>query len=799
MGYQPFLIAPFGTGLETDVEPWLAPQDAFTDVENAHIHHGYIEKRKGYQFLAQIVHGRDITAATTANPAVFTVSSATGLSDGDSVTLAYLAGGTWDSLNLSTYTIDNLSGATFNLVDSSGTTVDGSGLGTYTASTGRLGTFEGLRVMGIMRYLSADNTRIMLASDTERVALYNSSANIFTPMDLLDSGSTLRPNSDVWSSADTDYIWAANWQASGLVNRVYLTNGKAYQSGTPGTDGIVYYDASTTIPQVVQFQPSLGGSNVLYGAKMIFSIKQRLVALHTFEYNGSTTNTFPQRARWCAIQGPSNWDDTVAGGGDFLDAATGEQIISATQIQDMIVVHFTESVWLLRPVSNPKIAFRWERINSQRACDGRMATVGYDRYSLGVGIRGITATDGVETRRVDQRIEDFTTESVDADEFDKVFGERSYNNRRTWILYPSRGSNEADSALILDEETGAYSKYRINMNVLGYGTTIKDFTAADFVAANDLDVAAEDLNDETAGSWFYNKNADLFLGGDRSGNVHILETGNTDNGTDIPVTLTGAAWNPYKEQTTAQFGYLDLYGDADQVTRLTIDFFKDTSPTPYASQAMDLLPTLNYRSSIANIEINADPTTGFIVTANTHGLVEDDEVYFYGILGGTWLNDMQWVVGATVTEDTFSVDSDITGLGFAITGATQANPCVVTATGHTFANGDVVTIVDITGMTELNGNNYIVANVTTNTFELQGIDSSAFTAYSSGGYAFLAYQSGGKIVERKFYKDKVWKRAYAGGYGHQHKVRITAEGENQPLKIHAFKPWFRPRTGRALG
>ena len=43
-------------------------------------------------------------------------------------------------------------------------------------------------------------------------------------------------------------------------------------------------------------------------------------------------------------------------------------------------------------------------------------------------------------------------------------------------------------------------------------------------------------------------------------------------------------------------------------------------------------------------------------------------------------------------------------------------------------------------MTELNNREFTVANKTTNTFELSGIDGSAFTAYSSGGKS-------GKIVE----------------------------------------------------
>lgn len=68
-----------------------------------------------------------------------------------------------------------------------------------------------------------------------------------------------------------------------------------------------------------------------------------------------------------------------------------------------------------------------------------------------------------------------------------------------------------------------------------------------------------------------------------------------------------------------------------------------------------------------------------------------------------------------------------------ITGATQANPCVITASSHGYDNGDDVLIESVGGMTELNGKVYRIANKTTNTFQLQGIDSTNYTAYTSGG------------------------------------------------------------------
>ena len=72
-----------------------------------------------------------------------------------------------------------------------------------------------------------------------------------------------------------------------------------------------------------------------------------------------------------------------------------------------------------------------------------------------------------------------------------------------------------------------------------------------------------------------------------------------------------------------------------------------------------------------------------------------------------------------------------------ITGVTQANPAVVTATAHTFANGDTVTITGVVGMTQLNNNSYTVANATANTFELNATNSTGFTAYASGGAVTL--------------------------------------------------------------
>lgn len=76
-----------------------------------------------------------------------------------------------------------------------------------------------------------------------------------------------------------------------------------------------------------------------------------------------------------------------------------------------------------------------------------------------------------------------------------------------------------------------------------------------------------------------------------------------------------------------------------------------------------------------------------------------------------------------------------TGSVKTITGATAAFPVVVTSTSHGLANGTVVVITGVVGMTQLNNRAFIIANQATNTFELKGVDGTTYTAYTSGGSA----------------------------------------------------------------
>lgn len=120
-------------------------------------------------------------------------------------------------------------------------------------------------------------------------------------------------------------------------------------------------------------------------------------------------------------------------------------------------------------------------------------------------------------------------------------------------------------------------------------------------------------------------------------------------------------------------------------------------------------------------------------------------------------------------EDAFFVDSGLSFRAppkFQITGATQANPVVITATGINVVNDQQILIDEtIKGMDELLGAVFSVRNVTPTTFELFDkendgpVDGTNFVPYVSGGFA--------RQVENTF-----------GGLGHLEAkvVAVSCEG-----------------------
>lgn len=673
MSYQPFLIAGFQTGLETNLKPWLLPQDAFQSIVNGHVHNSVLEKRAGMEPFGVMPGG-------ATNP-----------------------------------------------------------------------------IMGIKNFINNEGNPKILIFDTKRAAIYNDATQVFDALD----------GFDIFNGTPSSFVSSASFGKTKafLTSTFFFTNFNG-DTTLPITTIRTFTTAPNTNSFVPDTTPTLTDPNYIISAQFIFSIRSRLILLNTVEgknapsgvpLTGVGTN-FAQRMRWCRAFNPSQgdahgfaggdfpWDEVTPGNGGFVDAATSEVIISATQLEDTILVQFTNSVWIIEPTSDPALPFRWVKVNSYRTCSAPYANIQHDNYVISFGNRGIVASSRNEVRRIDDKIEDFMMDEVNANFANRMFSGRDFTSRRSWTLYPSavRNINPGDEAetsnfaLIRTEEEGAWSLYDVtlkdqdpvngtNLSCLGYGAFEIDKTFDDF-PNNDDNTFDSPVADNNWNDFLQQAQTEVFLAGDQTGRIIALDSGGDDLGVDIDFEVVSAGWNPFmQEGKQSQLGYIDLYIDADENTEFTIEFYVDDITSPYATQKMNCLPNLGFKAEIVNIS-NDNPA---LITAPSHGLTTGDEVYIYGVNG--------------------FVDS---------------------------VNGN-----------DINNGPYIVTVLNSNVFSISTIDGTLFTAYESGG----------QVVERAFENMRCWKRAYAGAKGYQHFIRITNSDKNDTLNFHGFMPWFRAVGNRIIG
>ena len=123
-----------------------------------------------------------------------------------------------------------------------------------------------------------------------------------------------------------------------------------------------------------------------------------------------------------------------------------------------------------------------------------------------------------------------------------------------------------------------------------------------------------------------------------------------------------------------------------------------------------------------------------VITATGHGFSNGDKVRIRDVKGMAEINDISFKI-AEVQTNSFEL-ATINGL--VVTAATQANPGQITMPGHGLTTGDEVHFHDIGGMTQLNGNGYTVTVVDADNITI-GVDtSSGYSAYTSGGTGHLA-------------------------------------------------------------
>jgi hypothetical protein len=172
-----------------------------------------------------------------------------------------------------------------------------------------------------------------------------------------------------------------------------------------------------------------------------------------------------------------------------------------------------------------------------------------------------------------------------------------------------------------------------------------------------------------------------------------------------------------------------------------------------------------------NYQALTSTTTGGSPPVHTAGSAVDGS----GTTGVRWLyTDSGYGVAqitayVSPTQVTVTVlkrfPANVVGTTAAITGISQANPCVVTAT-QTFLAGESLFVTGVAGMSQVNGQPFSNAVANGASVTLAGIDSTTWGAYSSGGTiignATVEWQLGAWSNTTEwpralaFYKDRLW-------------------------------------------
>jgi hypothetical protein len=152
-----------------------------------------------------------------------------------------------------------------------------------------------------------------------------------------------------------------------------------------------------------------------------------------------------------------------------------------------------------------------------------------------------------------------------------------------------------------------------------------------------------------------------------------------------------------------------------------------------------------------------------VVTAAGHGVANGDYVDFSDVEGMTELNELTARVGHVVGNAVWLMSRLFeNGADKNITGITNTSPAIVTCVGHGRADGDLIYISNVNGMTEVNDRFYKINLIDVDSFELQdlagaNVDATAWGTYTNDGRmdvaahldgtAFEAYTGGGYLRE----------------------------------------------------
>lgn len=228
--------------------------------------------------------------------------------------------------------------------------------------------------------------------------------------------------------------------------------------------------------------------------------------------------------------------------------------------------------------------------------------------------------------------------------------------------------------------------------------------------------------------------------------VQTVVQAGTGNGTSGPYTLTLPFTSQFSNTVSFPYssgiirGHVDITGIIAEINAIGANQDPPIDTTGDGA----LIPIIPVTSVSPAVYFTSSGENGANVTISDSGIFLDSNVNL-----GLLMNPGKAPNGNQALSQGYKTS-------FNITGATQANPCVLTCSSN-FSVGQSIFIDNVVGMTELNGNTYTVTAVDATTVTIN-VNSIGFGAYVSGGTAstltnLINYVTG--IAQDVFFPDSI--------------------------------------------
>ena len=560
-------------------------------------------------------------------------------------------------------------------------------------------------------------TTFSIGIDTSAFSAYSAGGTV----ELLYQGATTAPAGDFFS-------WV-NYPDKNSNPRLLFTNNIA-QIGyyAPANTPIVgnYVSYPTAAASDFQMLTDAGAPVTSICCSILAVNKDRLLMLRTTE-NGVVR---PQRIRISGTGADCDNFLTSATGAGFIDIPDGTWIQGASFNRDDLIIFTEASVWVLKYTGNDTTPFVIQKIDESRGCEAAFSAITYLNRTSAASPRGLIMTDGYRVERQDDSIPDFSFNEIDGRNFDLCFAGSVDADRDHYLIYPPQGQVESKRILVTNYDEDNYTIYRLPLSCMGVYVTAFNTTWNDLLVYPTWAAFAAAYGNWN--SFSFTAGAPFSIGGGHHGEIWRLGVTESE---DNPVRIRNITQpdSDHLEVTTDWNNYSlnldDLEKGADTIFFTGISGMVELNDKQYPiDQIIDF--------NVFRIKVPTDVT----FSAYTSGGVASRVIPFSCLMKkfNPFIDQDKKVRCGWLYMYVDTTGTDLTR-NIALNGATQSDPCVISSVvNHDLQTGDQVTFFGVGGMTELNGTIAFVTVLTPTTFSLNGVDSTGFTAYTSGGYAAVA-------------------------------------------------------------